>query len=105
MPGGTNTAPTAELELTLDEQWTLHQAFLDYITAAAWDDTELSQPTVEIPLLERIEDGIFTSFELNRLSYECNHHARSEYAPEIDRAPARSVIKKIDRQYRVDIGR
>lgn len=107
MPRGTNTAPIAELELTLEEQWILHQAFFDYITVAVWDDTGLPQPIVEISLLEKIEDGIFTftSFELDRLRYECDHHARSEYAPEIDRAPAQSVIKKIDRLAPVDIGR
>ena len=107
MSVGTNTAPTSEFELTLKEQWAIHQAFLDYVEVAVRDDTDLPQPTVEITILEKIEDGdfTFTAFELDRLRYECNHHATSDHAPKTDREPARSVVEKVDRRCRADIGR
>jgi hypothetical protein len=103
----TNTAPVTEFEFTLEEQWAIHQAFLDYVTVALRDDTDLPQPSVEITVLEKIEDGdfAFTAFELERLRYECDLHATSEYAPEIDREPARTVVDKIDRRCQASLGR
>ncbi|ADQ68946.1 hypothetical protein C499_06820 [Halogeometricum borinquense DSM 11551] len=100
MSTGTNTAPASKFEFTLEEQWAIHQAFLDYVEVAMRDDTDLPKPTVEIVILEKLEDGnfSFTAFELERLRYECDHHAESEYTPEIDREPARTVVEKIDRQ-------
>lgn len=96
MSVGTSSAPAPEFEFTLKEQWAIHQAFLDYIEVATRDDTDLPQPTIEITILEKIEDGdfSFTAFELDRLRYECDHHATSEYAPDRDREPARSVVEK-----------
>lgn len=107
MSVGTNPAPVSEFEFTLEEQWAIHQAFLDYVEVAVRDDTNLPQPTVELSILEKIEDGdlAFTAFELERLRYECDYHANSEYAPDLDREPARSVVGKIDRRCRADIGR
>lgn len=96
----TTRTPVIDLDLTLEEQWTVHQAFLDYVEIAVEDDTDLPRPTVELTILEKIEDGefVFTVFELDRLRYECDHHATSEYAPERNREPARSVVQKIDQQ-------
>lgn len=107
MSTGADTAPDSEVEFTLEEQWAIHQAFLNYVEMAVQDDTDLSQPAVEIAILEKIEDGdfAFTEFELDRLRYECAHHATSESAPEIDRESARSVVEKIDRRCSADIGR
>jgi hypothetical protein len=95
-----NTTPVSEFEFTLEEQWAMHQAFLDYVEVAEREDTPLPEPSVEITILEKIEsdDFAFTTFELDRLRYECDHHASSEYAPELDREPARSVVRKIDRR-------
>lgn len=103
----TNTAPTFVFTFTLEEQWAIHQAFLDYVEVAVRDDTDLPQPTVEITILEKIEDGdfTFTSFELDRIRYECDHHMRSVYAPDVDREPANSVVEKIDRRYQAELGR
>lgn len=66
MTTGTNTAPVSEFDFTREEQWAIHQAFLDYVEAAARGDTELPMPTVEITILEKIENGdfVFTAFEL-----------------------------------------
>lgn len=107
MSVGTNTAPASEFEFTLEEQWAIHQAFLDYIEVAVRDDTDVPKPTLEITILEKIEDGdfTFTAFEMDRLRYECDFHATSEYAPDIDREPARSVVEKIDRRCRTNLGR
>lgn len=106
MPVGATTPPTTECEFTLKEQWAIHQAFLDYVDAAASEDTDLPQPTVEVSILEKVEDGdlAFTAFELDRIRYECDHHAESPYALEIDQAPARTVVEKIDRRCRVASG-
>lgn len=107
MSVGTNTAPASEFEFTIEEQWTVHQAFLDYVEVAVRGDTDLPQPSVEITILEKIEDSDFVStpFELDRLRYECDYHAKHEYAPDIDRKPARSVVAKIDRRCRSELGR
>lgn len=107
MSVGTNSAPASEFEFTLKEQWAMHQAFLDYIEVATRDDTDLPEPTIEIAILEKIEDGdfSFTAFEVDRLRYECDHHATSEHALDRDRAPARSVVEKIDSRCRASIGR
>lgn len=69
------------------------------------DDTPPPEPSVEISILEKIEDGelAFTEFELDRLRSGCDHHAKSEYAPDIDRDPARSVVEKIERQCRTTL--
>lgn len=93
-----NTAPTADFEFSLEEQWAIHQAFLDYIEVAVRDDTNLKDPAVEITILEKLEQGemSFTSFELDRIRYECQHHIESVESPERDRDPAQSVIEKID---------
>lgn len=103
----TSSAPTSEFEFTLKEQWAIHQAFLDHIEIATGDDTDLPPPTVEITILEKIEDGdfSFTAFEVDRLRYECDHHASSEYALDRDREPARSVVDKIDSRCQASIGR
>ncbi|MFC6963115.1 DUF7853 family protein [Halocatena marina] len=95
-----NTPPVTEFEFTREEQWAMHQAFLDYIHVAVRDDTDLPLPSVELTIIEKIEDKkfAFTAFELDRIQYECDYHARSEFAPEIDRKPAQSVIEKIDQQ-------
>lgn len=107
MSVGTNTTPTTEFEFTLEEQWAIHQAFLDYVEIAVRDDTDLPQPTVAIRILEKIEEGefAFTPFEIDRLRYECDHHATSAYAPDVDREPARSVVRKIDRTCPAAVGR
>lgn len=106
MSVGANT-PTAEVEFTLKEQWAIHQAFLDHIRAAEREDTDLPQPTIEITILEKIENGdfAFTAFEMDRLRSECDYHATSASAPEMDRVPARAVVEKIDRSYRANIDR
>lgn len=102
----TSSAPASEFEFTLKEQWAISQAFLDYIEVATRDDTDLPQPIVEITILEKIEDGdfSFTTFEVDRLRYECAHHATSEHAPERDREPARSVVEKIDSRCQASVG-
>lgn len=107
MSVGTDPAPVSEFEFTLEEQWAIHQAFLDYVEVAVRDDTNRPLPTAELTILEKIEDGnlAFTAFERERLRHECNYHANSEYAPDLDRKPARSVVEKIDRRCRPDIGR
>lgn len=107
MSVGTNTAPASEFEFTLEEQWAIHRAFLDYVEVAVRGDTDLPQPTIEIVILEKIEadDFAFTAFELDRLRYEMDHYATSDYAPEIDREPARSVVEKIDRRCGTALGR
>lgn len=98
----TNPTPTAEFEFTLEEQWAIHQAFLDYVEVAVRDDTNLKDPAVEITILGKIEAGdmSFTPFELDRIRYECEHHIESVESPERDREPAESVIEKIDRRCR-----
>lgn len=98
----TNHAPTTEFEFTLEEQWVIHQAFLDYVEVAVRDDTNLTDPAVEITILEKIEQGDigFTPFELDRIRYECEHHMESVESPDRDRGPAQSVIEKIDRRCR-----
>jgi hypothetical protein len=103
----TNAPPVRELSLTPEEQWVVHSALLDYVEVARREDTELPAPSVELTILERIEDGewAFTAFELDRLRYECAHHAESQYAPEADREHARSVVEKIDRQCSAGLGR
>lgn len=107
MPLETNTAPTTEFEFTLEEQWAIYQAFFDHIEVAIRDETELPKPVIELAILEKIENGefAFTSFELDRLRYECDFHAESAYTPEIDREPARSVVEKIDSRCRAQRGR
>lgn len=107
MSVGTNTAPASEFEFTIEEQWAIHQAFLDYVEVAVRDDTDLPQPSVEITILEKIEDHdfAFTPFEQERLRYECDYYAKHEHAPDIDRKPARSVVTKIDRRCRSGLGR
>lgn len=99
MTPAANTAPATDLDLTQSEQWAVHQAFLDYVTVAVRDDTSLPKPSVELRILEKLEgdDHAFTAFELDRLRYECAHHANSDQAPARDRAPARAVVRKIDR--------
>lgn len=103
----TNTTPVTEIELTRTEQWAVHAAFRDYVAAAERDDTPLPEPSVEIPILEKVEAGefAFTAFELDRLRHECEHHAESEYAPEIDREPARSVVDRIESRCGVELSR
>lgn len=107
MLDGENAAPATEFELSRDEQWVLHAAFLDYVKVATREDTELAQPTIELEILERLETGefAFTVFEQDRIRYELTHHIDSEHAPDRDLDPARSVIEKIDRRCPAAIGR
>lgn len=102
MSADTNPTPTAEFEFTLEEQWAIHQAFLDYIEVAVRDDTDLKDPTIEIKILEKVEAGemCFTAFELDRIRYECEHHIASVESPDRDRDPGQAVIEKIDRRCR-----
>lgn len=94
-----NDRSGARLALSLDEQWAVHQALLDYVEVAVQDHTDFPYPTVALTVIEKIEDGYFafTPREFQRLRAECDRHARSEHAPERDRAPARAVVNKIDR--------
>jgi hypothetical protein len=104
---GTSSALTSEFEFTLKEQWAIHQAFLDYVETATRDETDLPHPTVELTILEKIENGdiSFSAFEVDRLRYECDHHRRSDYAPDRDREPAQSVVDKIDSRCRTSVSR
>lgn len=99
MASTTNEAPETDLDLTLEEQWAVHQALTDYVEIATREEVDLPNPAVEIALLEKIEAGkfSFTAFELDRLRFECESHAQSEYAPPEDRDPARAVVNQIDR--------
>lgn len=107
MPVGTNDAPVADFEFTLEEQWAMHQAVLDYVEISVREDTELPEPVVEITLVEKIEAGVFsfTVFELERLRFTCEHHATHESTPERDREPSRSVVRKIDHRCPAALGR
>lgn len=100
MPVGSDNAPVTEFEFSLEEQWAIHQAVLDYVEASVREDTVLPDPAVEITLLEKVEAGTFafTAFEIERLRFTCDTHAARESTPDRDREPARSVVRKIDRQ-------
>lgn len=58
----TTPVPAINLDLTLEEQWTVHQAFLSYVEIAVKDDMALPHPTVELTILE------ISVFELDRLA-------------------------------------
>lgn len=92
------TPPTIELEFTLEEQWVIHQALIDYIDVFIEGNSDLPTPAVEITILEKLEspETSFTWFELDRIRYECNHYRNKDNAPDIDRTPAKSVVNKIN---------
>jgi hypothetical protein len=73
MPPVNHSTPTAELDLSLEEQWAVHVALLEYVEVAQ-QDSERTPPHIELGLLEKIEDGgsPFTAAELRRLREECN---------------------------------
>lgn len=99
-----NPTPTIDLDLTLDQQWVIHHALLEYVAVASTDNADLPEPTVELTILEKIEAGTlsFTACELQRLRHECERHATSEHSPERDREPARTVARTIDRLSRFE---
>jgi hypothetical protein len=99
MPPVTHNTPTAEIDLTLEEQWVVHVALLEYVEAVMQPESQASPPALELDLLGKIEAGdfVFSTFELGRLLQECNYYAQSEHIPSDDRSPIHRVIEKIDR--------
>ncbi|WP_458189900.1 DUF7853 family protein [Haladaptatus sp. NG-WS-4] len=95
----THDTPIVELHLTREEQWVVHVALLQYIEAGVLPETKLPAPDVELVLLDTMEgdEFVFTEFELNRLRYELECHARDDRTPDRDRPLARRVVEKIDR--------
>lgn len=100
MQGHTRDAAETTIELTHEEQWALHRALTDYAQVALREDTELPLPTVELALVEKIEDGefTFTPFELSRLRYQAAFHAAREDEPPRDRDAWETTVEKIDRR-------
>ena len=98
MPPESNAAPAVELELTHAQQWAVHVAVLDYAETALRADTDLPAPTIELRLLEQIEDGefAFTSYELDRLRERLRQHAHGDGTAAFDREAALAVVAKID---------
>lgn len=103
----TDRPPATEIDLGFDEQWAVHGALTDYADVASRDDTDLPQPTVELALVEKIEDGefTFTAYELDRLRYQCEFHAERVETGERDRTALRSVVERIDRRCPTETGR
>mgnify|MGYP006285908005 CR=1 FL=1 len=98
MPPVNHITPTAELDLSLEEQWAVHVALLEYVEVAQ-QESERTPSHIELGLLEKIEDGdsLFTAAELRRLREECNYYARSEHVSSRDRIPLHRVVQRIDR--------
>jgi len=99
MPPVTHNTPTAEIDLTLEEQWVVHVALLEYVEVVMQPESQASPPALELDLLGKIEAGdfVFSAFELERLLQECNYYAGSEHIPSGDRLPTHRVIEKIER--------
>jgi len=107
MSAESNAAPVVELDLSHAQQWAVHAAVLDYAESARRADTDLPAPTIELRLLEQVEDGefAFSDYELDRLRERLCQYADSEGTAGFDREAALAVVAKIDAVCPCDRGR
>lgn len=77
--------PTPTIDLTLDQQWVIHHALLEYVAVASTDNADLPEPIVELTILEKIEAGTlsFTACELQRLRHERSIGSHSSKIPDL----------------------
>lgn len=95
----TNSTPTTDLALTIDEQWAVHGTLVARLEAAFEEYGTDATPVVAIRLVEKLEADSheFTDFELEYLEAELDDHTQQSSTPERDRAAAESVLAKIER--------
>jgi hypothetical protein len=97
MSNTANSAPESALDVSLDEQWALHSATLEYVERTLGDEA-YPDPAAELAILEKLEGGQhrFTQFEFGRLQDILAEYAAREDTPDVDRAPANAVVERIE---------
>lgn len=106
MSNTANTAPESALDVSLDQQWALHSAVLEYVERTLGDG-EYPDPAVELTILENLEAGTFrfTQFEYERLRDILTEYAARDDTPDVDRDPATAVVERIEARCSTDVPR